>query len=160
MSIGQEAVADDGGMVIQYPSPYIFTLMPYALKEKGQYPSAVQLADSIAKNIFCSYTKEILADRFGCNADTIVVAKMKLDKPLAGKYSHWVMVLTAKQNGLPLYFRILANDKNYQSIDKTIENLLRHVTYNEGILPSYFYQKEETKIHLAFAKAMRRWTNK
>ena len=160
MSIGQEAVADDGGMVIQYPSPYIFTLMPCALKEKGQYPGVVQLADSIAQNIYCSYTKEILADRFGCNADTIVVAKMKLNKPLAGKYSHWVMVLTAKQNGLPLYFRILANDKNYQSIDKTIENLLRHVTYNEGILPSYFYQKEETKIHLAFAKAMRRWTNK
>ena len=52
MSIGQEAVADEGGMVIQYPSPYIFTLMPYALKEKGQYPSAVQLADSIAKNIY------------------------------------------------------------------------------------------------------------
>ena len=97
MSIGQEAVADEGGMVIQYPSPYIFTLMPYALKEKGQYPSAVQLADSIAKNIFCSYTKEILADRFGCNADTIVVAKMKLDKPVVGKYSHCVMVLTTKK---------------------------------------------------------------
>ncbi|MGN0280746.1 MAG: hypothetical protein ACI4B3_00405 [Prevotella sp.] len=154
MSIGQEAVADGGGMVIQYPSPYIFTLMPYALKEKGQYPGAVQLADSIAKNVLCSYTKEILTDRFGCNADTIVVAKMKLDKPVAGNYSHCVMVLTTKKNGLPLYFRILATDENSRSIDSTIENLLRHVTYKEGSLPAYFYQKDETKIYLAFAKAI------
>lgn len=154
MSIGQEAVADDGGMVIQYPSPYIFTLMPYALKDKGQYTGAVQLADSIAQNIYCSYTKEILADRFGCNADTIVVAKMKLDKPVAGKYSHCVMVLTTKKNGLPLYFRILATDENSRSIDVAIENLLRHVTYNEGTLPAYFYQKEETTIYRAFAKAI------
>lgn len=159
MSIGQEAVADEGGMVIQYPSPYIFTLMPCALKEKGQYPSAVQLADSIAKNIFCSYTKEILADRFGCNADTIVVAKMKLDKPVVGKYSHCVMVLTTKKNGLPLYFRILATDENSRAIDGAIENLLRHVTYYEGILPAYFYQKEETKIYLEFAKAINKQTS-
>lgn len=155
MSIAEEAVADDGGMVIQYPSPYIFTLMPCALREKGQYTGAVQLADSIAQNIYCSYTKEILADRFGCNADTIVVAKMKLDKPMAGKYSHCVMVLTAKKNGLPLYFRILATDENSRSIDGAIENLLRHVTYNEGTLPAYFYQKDETTIYRAFAKAMR-----
>lgn len=154
MSIGQEAVADDGGMVILYPSPYIFTLMPYALKEKGQYPGAVQLADAIAQNVYCSYTKEILADRFGCNADTIVVAKMRLDKPVAGKYSHCVMVLTAKKNGLPLYFRILANDENSRSIDGAIENLLRHLTYKEGSLPAYFYQTDETKIYREFGKAI------
>ncbi|MGN0282512.1 MAG: hypothetical protein ACI4B3_09455 [Prevotella sp.] len=155
MSIGQEAVACNGGVVIQYPSPYVFTLMPYALKEKGQYPGVVQLADSIARNVYCSYTKDIVADRFGCNADTIVVARMKLDKPVAGKYSQCVMVFTAKENGLPLYFRILANDETYKSIDKTVENLLRHVSYKEGVLPAYFYQDKETKVYNAFAKAMR-----
>ena len=156
MSLSQEAVADNGNVVIQYPSHYIFTLMPYALAKKGQYPGVAQLADSIASNVFCTSTKEIVADRFGCNADTIVVSKMKLDKPVAGRYSHCVMVFTAKKDGLPLYFRILANEKNYQSIDKTIDNLLRHVVYKEGCLPSYFYQESETAIYREFAKAMKK----
>lgn len=156
MSLSHEAVADNGNVVIQYPSHYIFTLMPCALAKKSQYPGVAQLADSIASNVFCTYTKEIVADKFGCNADTVVVSKMKLDKPVAGRYSHCVMVFTAKKNGLPLYFRILANDKNYQSIDKTIENLLRHVVYKGGRLPSYFYQDSETVIYREFAKAMKK----